>query len=104
MLDAVNLAVGILAIILSVTSIVISIIYSLKATSTLDRIRDKADTIEKDVRERLDDLIKRAVPSAQEQVLSSVMPDLLKAILSDPETRRVVIQEAMKRKDEKSNH
>lgn len=98
MLDAVNLAVGFLAMILSVTSIVVSVIYSAKATSTLDRIREKADTIEQAVQNRLDDLIKRAVPSEQERAISSALPDLLKFLFSNPDLFRIMVQNANKLK------
>lgn len=95
MLDAVNLAVGLLAILLSITSIIISVTYSSKATSTLEKVKDKAENIEKDVRNRLDDLIKRAAPSEQERALSAVLPDLLKELLANPDMMKFVLEKAM---------
>lgn len=103
MLDAVNLAVGLLAIILSITSIVVSIAYSSKASSTLDKVKDKADTIEKDVRDRLDDLIKRAAPSEQERALSALMPEFLRAILRDPEMTKFLLKMAAEQQGNKSS-
>jgi thiamine phosphate synthase YjbQ (UPF0047 family) len=97
-METVNLVVGILAICISVTSIVLSIVFSTKASSALKSIESRAEAIEKDVRDRLDDLVKRAVPSEQERAMSSVMPDFLKALFTDPESMKLLVQEAMRQR------
>ena len=103
LLDVLNLVVGILAITLSLLSIAISIIFSLRATSTLDKVSEQAGTIEKDVRERMNKLIERAAPSEQERALSSVLPDLFRAAFADPEILRLIIQEGLKRQGRTNN-
>lgn len=99
MLDVVNLVVGCLAIILSVISIIVSLVYSSKASVTLEKVKEKADAIEKDVHDRLDDLVKRAAPSEQERALAAVMPELFKIILSNPELAKVVFESAIKSRE-----
>ena len=74
----------------------ISVVYSLRASSTLDKVRDKAEAIEEDVRNRLDDLIKRAAPSEQERALSASIPEFLKAVLANPETTKLLLEMALK--------
>ncbi|MBC7221054.1 hypothetical protein H5T55_06265 [Candidatus Bipolaricaulota bacterium] len=102
MLEVVNLIVGLLAIGLSITAVALSIIYSSKASSTLDAVKDKADAIERDVRDRLDDLVRRAAPSEQERAMSAVLPELLKGIMADPETLRLLLQKAIEGGRDKS--
>lgn len=94
MLDVVNLAVGSLAIILSIISSVVSLVYSAKASATLETV--KAEIIEKDVRDRLDDLVKRAAPSEQERALASIMPDLMKNDFCDPKLTKLFLEEKSK--------
>jgi len=94
-MEVVNLVVGGLAIILSVTSIVVSVIYSSKASATLEKVKDKADAIEKDVRDRLDDLVRRAAPSEQERALSAVIPDFFKALFGNPEMMKILLEKAI---------
>jgi|GEM_PF-3403426 len=96
-METVNLVVGVLAICVSLLSIGLSLLFSLKASSSLDETKNRAERIEQDVRDRLDDLVKRAAPSEQERAMSSVMPEFLKAAFSDPETMKLIVQEAMKR-------
>lgn len=102
MVDAVNLVLGCLAIVLSVISIVVSLIYSSKASSTLDKVKEKADAIERDVRERLDDLVRRAAPSEQERALSGIVPDFFKALFANPDLLKKVVEKALEKDKNKS--
>lgn len=97
-METVNLVVGIFAICISAVSILLSILFFVKASTALSATKDQAQSIEKDVRDRLDDLVRRAAPSEQERAMSAVLPDLLKAVLSEPETMKLLIQEGLKRR------
>lgn len=102
-METVNLLVGIAAICVSVVSIALSIIFSMKASTALNTITKQAESIEKDVRGRLDDLVKRAVPSEEERAMSAVLPDFLKALFSDPKSMQLLVQEAMKQRGKASD-
>ena len=99
-MEVVTLVVSILAISVSVVSIILSILFSGKASTALSAIKDQAESIEKDIRNRLDDLVRRAAPTEQERAMSAVLPELLKGVLSEPETVKLLIKEGLKqRKD-----
>ncbi len=95
-IEVVSLIVGLLAIIVSIVAIMLSYQYSKRAENLLNQVDLKADKIEKDVRDRIDDLVKRAAPTQEEQVMSGVMGDFFKAILSDKDTLAMVMKESMK--------
>lgn len=96
MLEVVNLIVGFLAILVSFLAIFLSHQYSKNAENALQRINEKADNIEKDIRNRLDDLVKRAAPSQEEQVMAGVMGEFFKAVMSDKQILGKLVEEGLK--------
>lgn len=95
-MEAVNLAVGILAIVVSLGAIFVSVIYSVRASNTMHMIDERAKAIEENVGKRLDDLIKRAAPSPEEKVMTETMGEFFKAALSDPSTVSLLLKESFK--------
>lgn len=95
-MDAVNLAVGILAIALAVLSIVVTIKLSSDTTRnleltrlTLDEVKRETSNVTRAVDDRLKDLISRTVPSQEDQMGSQILAGLLGGQI-DPQTLETI--------------
>ena len=101
-MDAVNLAVGILAIVLSVLSIVVTIKLSGDTTRnleltrvTLDEVKRETSNVTRAVDDRLQDLIRRTVPSQEDQMGAQLLAGLLGGQI-DPKTLESIAELAEK--------
>ncbi len=99
-LDGVNLTVGLAAILLAVVTLVLSNRWSQaaarqlsEANEALTELKSESDSIVRNVEQRLDDMVRRTMPSVKEtteaQMMGQLMPSLFEAMLSgklDPAT------------------
>lgn len=110
LVDLVNLLVGVSALVLAVVSLLLSNRWNheaaqaqraahdalTEARSLLNQISRAAEDIDESVEKRLDDLIKRAVPSPEEKAMTTAMEQFFATALRDPDVIKVLIQEGMK--------
>ncbi|MDD2475859.1 MAG: hypothetical protein PHI32_08105 [Dysgonamonadaceae bacterium] len=90
--NIVNLALSFVAILVSVFSIFISFKWSQESSRNLEQAKDilkdvekTADQINQNVSDKMDDLIRRAAPSIQEQVESQAMAKFFEQVFQQPE-------------------
>ena len=92
-IDGVMLTVGLAAIVLSLVTLYLSNKWSQaadhqlqQANQALAELRSESDSIVRAVEQRLDDMVRRTMPSVREtteaQMIGQIMPSFMEAILS----------------------
>lgn len=107
-LDIINLLIAMLAIGLSIFAMIKSKEWSdkaernlEKAQSTLEEVRKTSDQIDRNIQVKLDDMLKRALPSGEETamtgVMSQVMPQIFTKLMEDPKTLMKIMDQQSKK-------